>query len=362
MLAQILYNLKDYFSPFNLFRYITFRAAYAGAFSLIFSLVFGKWFIAKLKKMAIGQNVREEVPQKHKLKTGTPTMGGILILFAIILGLLFFADLSNTNMLLGLFILITFGLLGFYDDYKKVRLGKPRGINKRTKIFFQVLFSLVVALVLYYKPINPEIKTITNFIFFKNIQIDFRIFYIPFVVAVILITSNAVNLADGLDGLASGLLGISSASYGVLAYVAGNIKIAEYLNIIYVRGAGEITVLAFAILGATLGFLWFNTFPAQIFMGDTGSLPLGAIIGFMAIAVKQEFLLIFVGGVFVLEALTVFIQVVYFHLTRGKRIFRMAPLHHHFELCGWQEPTIVVRFWILAILLAIFAISTLKIR
>jgi phospho-N-acetylmuramoyl-pentapeptide-transferase len=362
MLYQLLYSLKDYFGPFNLFRYITFRAAYAGAISLFICLAMGFWVINKIKKMAIGQNIRDEVPKQHRTKAGTPTMGGILMIFAICLATLLLGDLSNINILLGLFVIISFGLLGYFDDYKKVRLGRPRGLNKRTKIIFQVVFSLIVGLILYYKPMNPEIKTITNFIFFKNIEIDFRIFYIPFVIFVITITSNAVNLADGLDGLATGLLSIAAGSYAVLAYVAGNVKIAEYLNVIFIPGAGEITVLCFAVLGASLGFLWFNTFPAQIFMGDTGSLPLGAVIGFIAIVVKQEFLLAFVGGVFVLEAITVMIQVIYFHTTRGKRIFRMAPLHHHFELCGWQEPKIVVRFWILGILLAILAISTLKLR
>lgn len=362
MLYQLLYSLKDYFGPFNLFRYITFRAAYAGAISLFICLAMGTWVIKKIKKMSLGQNIRAEVPKQHRAKAGTPTMGGILMIFSICIATLLFGDLTNINILLSLFVIISFGLLGYFDDYKKVRLGKPRGLNKRTKIIFQVIFALIVGLILYYRPINPEIKTVTNFIFFKNIEIDFRIFYIPFVIFVIIITSNAVNLADGLDGLATGLLGIAAGSYAVLAYAAGNVNIAQYLNIIFIPGAGEITVLCFAILGACLGFLWFNTFPAQIFMGDTGSLPLGALIGFIAIVVKQEFLIAFIGGVFALEAITVLMQVVYFHTTRGKRIFRMAPLHHHFELCGWQEPKIVVRFWILGILLAIIAISTLKIR
>lgn len=362
MLYHLLYSLKDIFTPFNLFRYITFRAAYAGATSLFICLVFGPWVIKKIRKMAIGQNIREEVPQQHRAKAGTPTMGGILIIFSIIIAIILFGDVNNLNILLGLFIIISFGLLGYFDDYKKVRQGKPRGLNKRTKLLFQIVFALIVGLVLYYKPVQPEIKTVTNFIFLKNIEIDFRIFYVPFVMFVIIITSNAVNLADGLDGLAVGLLGIAAGGYAALSYVSGNIKIAEYLNVIFVPGAGEMTVLCFAILGACLGFLWFNAFPAQIFMGDTGSLPLGAIIGFIAIAVKHEFLLAFVGGVFVLEAITVILQVIYFHITRGKRIFRMAPLHHHFELCGWQEPKIVIRFWILGILLSLLAISTLKIR
>ena len=362
MLYHLLYPLKDYFGPLNLFRYITFRAVYAGALSLFICLFLGPWVIKKIKKMSLGQNIRDEVPKQHQTKTGTPTMGGMLMIFAIIIATLLFADLTNHHILLGLFVIISFGLLGYVDDYLKVRIGKPRGLNKRTKLLFQIIFALFVGIVLYFYPMDSELKTVTNFLFLKNVQIDFRIFYIPFVVFVIVLTSNAVNLADGLDGLATGLLGISAGGYAVLSYVSGHSKLAEYLNILFVSGSGEMTIFCFAMLGACLGFLWFNTFPAQIFMGDTGSLPLGAVIGFAAIVAKQEFLLIFIGGVFIIEAVSVLLQVIYFHTTRGKRIFRMAPLHHHFELCGWQEPKIVVRFWVLGILLALLAISTLKIR
>lgn len=362
MLYNLLYPLKDYFGPFNLFRYITFRAAYAGALSLFLCLFLGPWVIRKIKKLAIGQNIRDEVPKRHQTKAGTPTMGGMLMIFSIGITTILFADLTNTNILLGLFVIFSFGILGYVDDYKKVRLGIPRGINKRTKIIFQVLFALIVGLILYFRPINPEQKSLTNFLFLKNIQVDFRIFYIPFVMFIMILASNAVNLADGLDGLAAGLLAIGAAGYAVLTYISGNSKLALYLNILFVPGAGEMTIFCFAVLGACLGFLYFNTFPAQIFMGDTGSLPLGALIGFFAIVAKQEFLLAFIGGVFVIEAISVALQVLYFHATKGKRIFRMAPLHHHFELCGLEEPKIVVRFWILAILLAVLAISTLKIR
>lgn len=375
MLYNLLYPLKEYFGPLNLFRYITFRAAYAGALSLFLCLFLGPWVIRKIKKMAIGQNIRDEVPKHHQTKAGTPTMGGILMIFSIGTTTILFADLTNINILLGLFIIFSFGILGYVDDYKKVRPAlyahcrkskthrkRLRGLDKRTKIIFQVLFALIVGLILYFRPMNPEQKSLTNFLFLKNIQIDFRIFYIPFVMFIMILASNAVNLADGLDGLAAGLLAIGAAGYAVLTYISGNSKLAEYLNILFVPGAGEMTIFCFAVLGACLGFLWFNIFPAEIFMGDTGSLPLGALIGFFAIVAKQEFLLAFIGGVFVIEAISVALQVVYFHATKGKRIFRMAPLHHHFELCGWQEPKIVVRFWILAILLAVLAISTLKIR
>ena len=362
MLYHLLYPLRDYFSPLNLFRYITFRAVYAGALSLFICLFLGPFVIKKIKKMSLGQNIRDEVPKQHQNKAGTPTMGGMLMIFAIIIATLLFADLTNHHILLGLFVIISFGLLGYVDDYLKVRLCRPRGLNKRTKLLFQIIFALFVGIVLYFYPMDSELKTVTNFLFLKNVQVDFRIFYIPFVVFVIILTSNAVNLADGLDGLATGLLGISAGGYAVLSYVSGHSKLAEYLNILFVPGSGEMTIFCFAMLGACLGFLWFNTFPAEIFMGDTGSLPLGALIGFVAIVVKQEFLLVFIGGVFIIEAVSVLLQVMYFHVTRGKRIFRMAPLHHHFELCGWQEPKIVVRFWVLGILLALFAISTLKIR
>lgn len=362
MLYNLLYPLKDHFGALNLLRYITFRATYAGALSLFICLFLGPWFIKKVKQLALGQNIRDEVPKQHQSKAGIPTMGGILIIAAIVISTILFTDLTNRHIQLGLFVIISFGILGYFDDYVKVRLNKPRGLNKRTKLISQIIFALLVGIILYFYPVNPELKTITNFIFFKNIQIDFRIFYIPFVVLVIILTSNAVNLADGLDGLATGLLGISAGSYAILSYVAGNAKLAGYLNILFVPGSGEMTIFCFALLGACLGFLWFNTFPAQIMMGDTGSLPLGALIGFFAVVIKQEFLLVFVGGVFVIEAITVLLQVIYFHITRGKRIFRMAPLHHHFELCGWQEPKIVVRFWIIGILLAMLAVSTLKIR
>lgn len=362
MLYHLLYPLKDYFILFNLFRYITFRAAYAGVLALFIVLIIGPWSIKKLRNMALGQNIRNEVPQRHQIKTGTPTMGGILIVFAIVIATLLFSDLTNRNILLGIFVLVSFCLLGFFDDYKKVLKRQPRGLNKRTKLIFQILFALIVGLTLYFSPMEAKYKTVTNFLFFKNIIIDFRIFYIPFIMLVIVLSSNAVNLTDGLDGLAIGLLGIAAGCYAVLSYVAGHAKLAEYLNILFIPNAGEMTILCFTIMGACLGFLWFNTFPAEIFMGDTGSLPLGAIIGYCAIIAKQEFLLILIGGVFVIEGLSVLIQVIYFHLTRGKRIFRMAPLHHHYELCGWPEPRIVVRFWIIAILLALLAISTLKIR
>lgn len=362
MLYLFLYPFKNYFSPFNLFRYITFRAAYAGAISLILCLLLGPRVINWIKRFAIGQNIREEVPERHQLKSGTPTMGGILILFAIVIAVLLLADLTNRYIQLGLLTLVWLGILGYIDDYIKVRRKKPRGLPKRVKLLAQFSLTLIIGLILYYLPVAPDIKTKTNFLLFKNVLIDFGIFYIPFVMIVMVGATNAVNLTDGLDGLAIGLLTAAATTYAFLTYVAGHFKLAQYLNIIYVPLSGEMAIFCLAIAGASLGFLWFNSYPAQIFMGDTGSLPLGGLIGLTAIFCKQEILLILVGGVFVIEAVSVLIQVIYFHMTKGKRIFRMAPLHHHFELCGWQEPKIVTRFWILAILFGLLAISSLKIR
>jgi phospho-N-acetylmuramoyl-pentapeptide-transferase len=362
MLYLLLYPLKSLFGPFNLFRYITFRAAYAGLLSLIICLAIGPWLIKKLKKMAVGQNIRSEVPERHLTKAGTPSMGGILIILSVVLTSLLFADLKNLYIILALFVIVAFGCLGYIDDYVKIRLNKPRGLRKRTKLIFQVLISLVVAIILYYFPQDKNIATLTNIPFFKNFIVDFKIFYIPFAVCIMIATSNAVNFADGLDGLAPGLLGITCLSYAVLSYISGHMKIAEYLNLLHVPSAGEMAVICTAILGACLGFLWFNTYPAQVFMGDTGSLALGAIIGYAAIISKHELLLLFVGGVFWIEIISVVVQVIYYHFTHGRRLFRMAPLHHHFELCGLPEPKITVRFWILGIIFALLAISTLKIR
>jgi len=360
MLYHLLYPLRDYFGPFNLFHYITFRAAYAAIISLLLSLFLGPPFIRRMRKRALGERIREEVPERHKRKEGTPTMGGLLIIFSIVVSILLLGDLTNRYVHLSLLTLLWLGLLGFLDDYKKTKYQK--GLSKRTKFLFQILLGLLIGSILYLSPLDPGYKSKTNLLLFKNFLLDFGVFYIPFSVLVITATTNAVNLADGLDGLAIGLLGTALGAYAVLSYVAGHIKIADYLNVIYVPGAGELTVVCAAALGASLGFLWFNAYPASIFMGDTGALSLGGLIGVVALMVKQEILLIIVGGVFVLEAFSVIIQVIGYHGANHKRIFKMAPLHHHFELSGWQEPKIVVRFWILALLFAFLALSTLKIR
>ncbi len=361
MLYWLLYPLKDYFGPLRLFGYITFRSAYAAVFAILIVLILGKWFINLLANKSVTQRVRMEVPDSHRLKEGTPSMGGILILFSILISSFLFCDLGNTNVLILFTATIYFGLLGFWDDYVKIYKKKPRGLSIKTKLIFQIMYGLALGLFLYF--FGPEgYAAKTNLIFVKNYVISLGMLYPIFVVMVVIGSSNGVNLTDGLDGLAIGLIGVAALAYAALAYAAGHVVISEYVNIIFLRQGGEVTVYCAAILGASLGFLWFNAHPAQVFMGDTGALSLGAIIGTAAILIKQEILLLLVGGVFVIEVLTVLLQVIYFRCTGGKRLFKMAPLHHHFELKGLVEPKIVVRFWIVGIIFLMFALSTLKIR
>ncbi len=362
MLYYLLTPLQQFFSPLNLFRYITFRAALAGATAIVLTLVIGGPLIRLLRRLQLGQNIREEVPERHRQKAGTPTMGGVLMIVSVIVGVLLFGDLSNRAIQLGLGVTVLLGILGLWDDYVKVRGGRARGVNKRTKLLFQFIVALGVGAVLYFLPPDPAIKTKTNFLFLKNIVIDFGVFYIPLVMLVLVGSSNAVNLSDGLDGLASGLLAVAFASYALLCYVSGHSKLAQYLNIQYVPVSGEMAVFCFALTGACLGFLWFNAHPAEIFMGDTGSLPLGGALGLAAIVSKHELLLPIVGGVFVLEAGSVLLQIIVYHSTGGKRLFRMAPLHHHYELVGWAESKIVTRFMIIAVLFSMVALATLKVR
>jgi phospho-N-acetylmuramoyl-pentapeptide-transferase len=362
MLYDLLYPLRDAFGPLNLFRYITFRAAAAGATSILLILLLGPAIIRLINRLGVGQNVRDEVPDSHKAKAGTPTMGGLLMLAAAIAGTLLFADIRTRQVQLGLFTLVWLGALGFLDDYVKVRLRKPRGLSKTTKLAAQLALALLIGATLYFFPLDPANRARTNVLLFKNIVIQFDWAYIPFVVFVMLSSSNAVNLTDGLDGLAAGLLAIALGAYALLSYAAGNTKLAQYLNIIYVPNVGEMTVLCLAVTGACLGFLWYNAYPAQVFMGDTGSLPLGGLLGLAAILCKHEMLLPLIGGVFLLETGSVLLQVLHFRVTGGGRLFRMAPLHHHFELKGWPEPKVVVRFLILGALLALGALATLKIR
>jgi phospho-N-acetylmuramoyl-pentapeptide-transferase len=362
VLYKLLLPLRDQFSALNLFRYITFRAAAAGATSILLTLVFGPLLIRWVRRLGLGQNVREEVPERHRQKAGTPTMGGVLILFSAIAAVLLFADLDNRTILLGLLTLVWLGLLGLWDDYIKVRRGKARGINKTTKLVVQFALALFIGAVLYFLPVDPVNRSRANVLLFKNIVIELDRFYIPFVMLVVVGSSNAVNFADGLDGLAGGLMTIAMGSYAVLCYAAGNFRLSGYLNILFCPTVGEFTVLCMAVTGACLGFLWFNAHPAQVFMGDTGSLPLGGVLGLAAVLCKHEVLLPIIGGVFMLEMVSVVLQIGWFRATGGKRLFRMAPLHHHFELGGWAETQVVTRFMILAVLFAMAALATLKIR
>lgn len=361
MLLWLLYPLRDYFGPLRLFGYITFRSAYAAVFAILIVLVFGRRFIDLLRKWSVTQHVRDEVPDSHRPKQGTPSMGGILILLSILLSSVLFCDLGNPNIMVLISATIYFGLLGFWDDHVKIFRKKPRGLSIGTKLLCQAGYGVALGLYLYFfGPAGYADKT--NLIFVKNYIISVGVLYPAFIALVVVGSSNGVNLTDGLDGLAIGLIGVAALAYAALAYAAGHAVISDYLNIIFLKDGGEITVFCAAIAGASLGFLWFNAYPAQVFMGDTGALSLGAIIGTAAILIKQEILLVLVGGVFVIEVLSVLLQVVYFRRTGGKRLFRMAPLHHHFELKGLVEPKVVVRFWIVGVIFLLFALSTLKIR
>jgi phospho-N-acetylmuramoyl-pentapeptide-transferase len=358
MLYHLLYPLHELISFFNVFRYITIRTVYAILTALLISFVIGPWIIEKLRAFQIKQVVREDVPSRHLSKNGTPTMGGSLILMALLIPTLLWADLTNRYIWIVLLTTLGFGALGFLDDYKKIRDKNGMGIKARHKFPIQVAMGLVTSWVLF-NLMGHDSKLI--FPFFKKVMPDLGNWYILFGMFVIVGTANAVNLTDGLDGLAIGPVLIASGTFILFCYLAGHYQFASYLQIPFVKGSGELTILCGALLGSGLGFLWFNTYPAQVFMGDVGSLALGAALGTIAVVTKQEFLLVIVGGIFVAETLSVIIQVVSYKL-RKKRVFRMAPIHHHFELKGWAEPKIIVRFWIIAIILGLVAIGTLKLR
>jgi phospho-N-acetylmuramoyl-pentapeptide-transferase len=358
MLYHLLYPLHTIYSFFNVFRYITFRTIYALLTALLIGFIVGPWLIKKLRAFQIQQVVREDVPSRHMVKNGTPTMGGGMILAGILIPVLLWSDLSNHYIWVVLLTTLGFGVLGFLDDYKKVRDKNGLGIKARYKFPVQLAMGLVTSLILFYT-FDHDSRLI--FPFFKRVMPDLGGWYILFVALVIVGSANAVNLTDGLDGLAIGPVLIASGTFMLFCYLAGNYRFATYLQIPFVKGSGELTVLCGALVGSGLGFLWFNTYPAQIFMGDMGSLALGAALGTIAAVTKQEFLLVIVGGIFVLEVLSVIIQVISYQLRR-KRVFRMAPIHHHFELKGWAEPKIIVRFWIIGIILGLVAISTLKLR
>ncbi|MBW2093900.1 MAG: phospho-N-acetylmuramoyl-pentapeptide-transferase [Deltaproteobacteria bacterium] len=359
MLYKLIYMLHMDVSWVNVFRYITFRTILSALTALLICFIFGGWIIRRLRALQVGQYIRDDGPPNHKKKQGTPTMGGCLIIPAVILGTLFWAEPANRYVWTVVFVALSFGVIGFVDDYLKVSRKNSKGLRVVIKFSLQALAALVVAVFLFH---DPGLSTRLNLPFLKTIHPDLGLGYIPFVLIVIVGSSNAVNLTDGLDGLAIGPVTIAFATYLAFAYLAGHAKIASYLQIPYVPGAGELSVICGAVVGAGLGFLWYNAYPADVFMGDVGSLSLGAILGTVALITKQEIVLVLVGGLFVFEALSVIFQVAYFKITGGHRIFRMAPIHHHFELKGWAEPKVIVRFWIIAIILALLSISTLKLR
>lgn len=356
-----LHTLKAVFSPLNVFQYITFRAGGAFLTSLGLSLLFGPRIIRWLKERGAAQTIRAEGPPKHHAKSGTPTMGGLIIYATMGLASLLWARIDDRFVILFLVTATVLWCIGFVDDYLKSLNPRKEGLTPPVKMAGQLILALFVAGYLYHVPPHAEYATRVSVPYFKDLTLDLGVLYIPFAMMILVGASNAVNLADGLDGLASGTVVISALTYAVFAYLAGNSKFSQYLRIIPVSGAGEITVVLAAIVGACLGFLWYNAHPAQVFMGDTGSLFLGGCIGLVAICVKQELLLLIVGGVFVAEALSVLAQVYSFRIHK-KRIFKMAPLHHHFELSGWAESQVTIRFWIVAIVLALVALSSLKLR
>ena len=359
MLYHLLYPLNTSFIGFNVFRYITFRSIGGAITAFLIMIVIGPWFIRMMQKMQIGQVVRDDGPASHLSKQGVPTMGGLLIVSSVILSTLSWARLDSSLVWLLLFVITFFGFIGGLDDYRKIAKKSSDGLSARGKLFLQFSGATVVGLFVI---LHPGFDGHLSVPFLKNIQPDLGWFYIIFAMLVIVGASNAVNLTDGLDGLATGPTIVSSAIYLVFSYLAGNIVMADYLQIPYVAGSGELAVFCGAIVGACLGFLWFNAYPAQMFMGDVGSLALGGALGAVAIIIKQEMLLAIVGGVFVMEALSVIMQVGYFKLTKGKRIFLMAPFHHHYEKKGWHETKVVVRFWIVSIILGFLALATLKLR
>jgi phospho-N-acetylmuramoyl-pentapeptide-transferase len=359
MLYLLLYPLHNTFSIFNVFKYITFRTIYATITALLITLLLGPWFIEKLNNLSLKERINGHTPSTHKVKSGTPTMGGVLIACAIVFSTLMWADLFNIYIWLGMAILISYAALGFIDDYMKTVKGNMRGLPGRLRLLVEFAVAAAVGIALMS---TPGFNDTVTFPFFKRFYLDLGPFYIPFVMVVIVGMANAVNLTDGLDGLAIGPCTIAAATYIVFAYVIGNFKAATYLQIPFIPGVGELSVFLGALVGSGMGFLWYNAYPAQIFMGDVGSLSLGGILGAVAVMTKQEMLLLIVGGIFFMEVLSVILQVGFFKFTKGKRIFRMAPIHHHFELKGWAEPKIIVRFWIISIFLAMVAVSTLKLR
>ncbi len=359
MLYKLIYLFHTDYSWLNVFRYITFRTILAALFALVVVLFFGGWGIRRLRAMQIGQYIREDGPPNHRGKAGTPTMGGCLILPVVMGSAVLWAEPANLYVWLVVGVMFGFGAIGFADDYLKRVRRSSQGLTARAKFGLQFLVALAAAAVLF-RLAGFDSRLMVPF--FKNIRPDLGVWYVPFAVFIIVGASNAVNLTDGLDGLAIGPIIVAFSSYLVFSYLTGHVEIAQYLQIPYLAGSGELSVLCGAVVGAGLGFLWYNAYPAEVFMGDVGSLPMGAALGTVAVITKQELVLVLVGGLFVVEALSVIFQVAYFKMTSGRRIFRMAPLHHHFELKGWPESKVTVRFWIISVILALLAISTLKLR
>jgi phospho-N-acetylmuramoyl-pentapeptide-transferase len=358
MFFYFLYPLHTVNSFFNVFKYITFRTFGASMTAVLFCMLIGPWFIRYVQKKQLGQHIRDDGPKSHLSKKGTPTMGGGLVLLSILVSVLLWADLSNVYIWITLFVMFGFGLIGCCDDYLKVIQKNTKGLSFKQKIISQVLVSLCATwMLLGVEGFSFQLY----FPFFKTVVLPLGSFFVPFAILVIVGTSNAVNLTDGLDGLAVGPMMTTGVTFLILCYCAGHLKIAEYLQIPFISGSGELAVFCGALWASCLGFLWFNTYPAQIFMGDIGSLALGAALGVVSIISKNEILLVLCGGIFVIEALSVITQVFCFKVW-GKRVFKMAPIHHHFELKGWPEPKVIVRFWIVSILLALFTLSTLKLR
>jgi phospho-N-acetylmuramoyl-pentapeptide-transferase len=360
MLYKILFALHDLWSPFNVFRYITFRAALAILTAAAISFVFAPVLIRWLRDKNITQQIRGLGPERHMVKAGTPTMGGIIIVVSIVVSTVLWGDLANRYMQAVLVALLGFGGIGLLDDYLKIKRKNSVGLRAVHKFGLQILLALAIGMVVYLHP-DDQYASVLSVPFFKRWLIEMGVFYIPFSIIVIVGASNAVNLTDGIDGLAIGLVAIATLANAALVYISGHTGLADYLQVLYLADTGELTVFCGAMFGAALGFLWFNAYPAEIFMGDVGSLGLGGALGTLAVITKHEIVLAMVGGIFVVEALSVMMQVASFKLT-GKRIFKMAPIHHHFELKGWPEPRIIVRFWIVGIMLALLSIATLKVR
>lgn len=359
MLYHLLVPLSSEFTLFNVFRYITFRSVWALLTALILTIIVGPYFIKWLRALKYGQYIQEDGVQSHKQKAGTPTMGGILIAFSLVVSVLLWGDLTSPYLWLAVFVFMGFGLVGLTDDWLKIKNKRNMGLSARSKFAGQILIGSVAMLLLVGL---PAYSTVLVLPFFKGITPDLGWFYIPFALIVMVGSSNGVNLTDGLDGLAIGPSIVAGACFTVFIYIAGHSTMSSYLQVGYIPGVGEVTVFCGAFIGACLGFLWYNAYPAQIFMGDVGSLSIGGSLGFMAVLCKQELLMVVVGGLFVVETLSVILQVGFFRFTGGKRIFRMAPLHHHFELKGVPESKIIIRFWIMAIILGLAALSALKLR